>query len=274
MGICDLCGMKKLWAFSFLLVFWVAPIAGSFSQRIALMGALDQEIELLLGEMKGAKKVPIGGIDFYKGKIRGKKVVVLKAGVGKINASYSTAVLAQNFDIDALIFTGVAGGLHPESLPGDIVIGDRLFQHDFGKYDGNGFSVTTYRELTGGRQTELFIPSDSILIVKSQTAAKQVEFNSLSGKDPSVFTGLIATGDMFVSSHEKAQWLYGEYGALAAEMEGAAVAHICRTLGIPFVVIRSCSDNANHDARVNFEQFVGPASVNSSRLVLSILENW
>lgn len=266
--------MKKLLAFTFLLVFWVAPITDSFSQRIALLGALDQEIELLLGEMKRPKKVSIGGIDFYKGKIRGKKVVVLKAGVGKINASYSTAVLVQNFDIDALIFTGVAGGLHPESLPGDIVIGDRVFQHDFGKYDGNGFSVTTYRELTGGRQTDLFIPSDPILVAKSQSASELVEFNSLSEKTPSVFTGLIATGDMFVSSPEKAQWLYGEYGALAAEMEGAAVAHICRTLGIPFVVIRSCSDNANHDARVNFEQFVGPASVNSSRLVLSILENW
>jgi adenosylhomocysteine nucleosidase len=266
--------MKKILVCTFLFIFSVLPIAHSFSQTIALMGALDQEIELLLGEMKRPKKVPIGGIDFYKGKIRGKSVVVLKAGVGKINASYSTAVLIQNFDIDALIFTGVAGGLHPESLPGDIVIGDRLFQHDFGKYDANGFSVTTYRELTGGRQTELFIPADSILVARSQTASNQVEFDGLSGRRPSVFTGLIATGDMFVSSPEKAQWLYGEYGALAAEMEGAAVAHICRTLGIPFVVIRSCSDNANHDARVNFEQFVGPASVNSSRLVLSILENW
>lgn len=266
--------MKKLWAFTFLVVFWMVPVSETLSQRIALMGALDQEIELLLGEMKRPKKVPIGGIDFYKGKIRGEKVVVLKAGVGKINASYSTAVLVQNFEIDALIFTGVAGGLHPESLPGDMVIGDRLFQHDFGKYDGNGFSVTTYRELTGGHQTELFIPSDPMLVSKSQTASNQVEFNSLSGRRPSIFTGLIATGDMFVSSPDKAQWLYGEYGALAAEMEGAAVAHICRTLGIPFVVIRSCSDNANHDARTNFEQFVGPASVNSSRLVLSILENW
>ncbi|MFD2201994.1 5'-methylthioadenosine/adenosylhomocysteine nucleosidase [Shivajiella indica] len=266
--------MKKYFAFYLLLILFFSSSFKVEAQYIAVMGALEQEIDLLLGEMEKQKKIQIGGIDFYKGKINGKKVVVLKAGVGKVNASYSTAVLTQNFGIDALIFTGVAGGLHPESLPGDIIIGDRLFQHDFGKFDQEGFEVTTYRELTGAHQTDLFIPSDSILVFKSKQAAQQVAFNALSGRNPNVFTGLIATGDMFVSSPEKAQWLFGEYGALAAEMEGAAVGHICRTLDIPFVVIRSCSDNANHDARVNFEQFVGPASINSSRLVLSILEDW
>jgi adenosylhomocysteine nucleosidase len=236
------------------------------------MGALDQEIAILLDSMKTSKKVTKGGIDFYTGKLKGKKVVILKAGVGKVNSSYSTAVLTENFKPSVLIFTGVAGGLHPEAMPGDIVIGDRLVQYDFGQEDSTGFKVAPFRKLVGGSTDELYIRADSALVAKSIQAAEEIEFVPISGRTPKIFSGVIATGDVFVSSDVKARRLYEEFDALATEMEGAAIAHICRTLGIPFVIIRSCSDNANNHARVNFNQFVGPASVNSARLVLGILE--
>jgi adenosylhomocysteine nucleosidase len=267
----DLWKMKYHLKFPTLIFFLFIYFPVAQAQYVAVMGALDQEINLLLGEMGRQKKVQIGGIDFYKGKINGKKVVVLKAGVGKVNSSYSTAVLTQNFGLDALIFTGVAGGLHPESLPGDLVIGERLFQHDFGKFDSLGFSVTPYRELTGKHLTQIYVHSDSLLVSKSQTAAGLVDFIEVTQRKPKIFSGTIATGDIFVSSPEKALWLYEEFGALATEMEGAAVAHICQTLAIPFVIIRSCSDNANTHARMSFEQFVEPASVNSAKLVVEIL---
>lgn len=260
--------MKK-----FIIAFLV--FFGSHSlhaQRIAIMGALDQEIAILLDSMKSSKKLNKGGIDFYTGKLKGKKVVILKVGVGKVNASYSTAILTENFKPSLLIFTGVAGGLHPEAMPGDIVIGTKLVQYDFGQEDSTGFSVAPFRKLTGGNHEELFIDADQDLISKSIAAADQMEFVPISGREPKVFSGVIATGDVFVSSNVKAAWLFEEFDALATEMEGAAIAHICRTLGIPFVIIRSCSDNANNHARVNFNQFVGPASVNSARLVLGILE--
>jgi adenosylhomocysteine nucleosidase len=260
--------MKKLVILSFLYFLSISIQA----QRIAIMGALDQEIAILLDSMNSSKKVKRGGIDFYTGKLKGKKVVILKAGVGKVNASYSTAVLTENFNPSMLIFTGVAGGLHPEAMPGDIVIGTKLVQYDFGQEDSTGFSVTPFRKLTGGSHEELYIDADQVLVSKSIAAADQMEFVPISGREPKVFSGVIATGDVFVSSNEKAAWLFGEFDALATEMEGAAIAHICRTLGIPFVIIRSCSDNANNNARVNFNQFVGPASVNSARLVLGILE--
>lgn len=260
--------MKKLVIVSFLYFLSISIQA----QRIAIMGALDQEIAILLDSMKSTKKVNRGGIVFYTGKLKGKKVVVLKAGVGKVNASYSTAVLTENFNPSMLIFTGVAGGLHPEAMPGDIVIGTKLVQYDFGQEDSTGFSVAPFRKLTGGNHEELYIDADQDLISKSIAAADQMEFVPLSGREPKLFSGVIATGDVFVSSNEKAVWLFEEYDALATEMEGAAIAHICRTLGIPFVIIRSCSDNANNHARMNFNQFVGPASVNSARLVMGILE--
>jgi adenosylhomocysteine nucleosidase len=259
--------MKK-----FLLLILIVGFSFSASaQRIALMGALDQEIAILLDSLKGQKKVTKGGIDFYTGKLKGKKVVILKAGVGKVNAAYSTAILTQNFKLSSLIFTGVAGGLDPEALPGDLVIGEKLVQYDFGKVDSLGFEVAPFRKLTGGMHDELYIVSDKGLLEQSQKAAQQVVFLPIANRQPKVFSGVIATGDIFVSSNEKAMWLYAEFDALATEMEGAAVAHICRTLKIPFIVIRSCSDNANNHARMNFNQFVGPASENSARLVLAIL---
>ncbi len=255
-----------------LLLLFCSFSLAIHAQRIAIMGALDQEIAILLDSMKSTKKVTRGGIDFYTGKLKGKKVVILKAGVGKVNSSYSTAVLTENFNPSLLIFTGVAGGLDPEAMPGDLVIGDRMVQYDFGQEDSTGFSVANFRKLTGGNHEELYIDADSVLVATSIRVANEIDLVPISGRVPKIFSGVIATGDVFVSSDKKASWLYSEFNALATEMEGAAVAHICRTLGIPFVVIRSCSDNANNHARVNFNQFVGPASVNSARLVLGILE--
>lgn len=260
--------MKKL----IFVLFFSFLFFSTMAQRIAIMGALDQEIAILLDSMKSSKKVNKGGIDFYSGKLKGKKVVILKAGVGKVNASYSTAILTENFNPSMLIFIGVGGGLHPDAMPGDIVIGTKLVQYDFGQEDSTGFSVVSFRKLTGGNHQELYIDSDQILVTKSIAAADQMEFVPISGREPKIFSGVIATGDVFVSSDKKAAWLFEEFDALATEMEGAAIAHICRNLDIPFVIIRSCSDNANNHARVNFNQFVGPASVNSAQLVLGILE--
>lgn len=260
--------IKKL-----LLAYFLVCSFSANAQRIAIMGALDQEIAILLDSMKGKKEVERSGLIFYKGKLKGQKVVVMKSGVGKVNASYSTAILLDRFQPSQLIFTGVAGGLHPEALPGDIVIGTELIQFDFGQIDSTGFQVSPFRKLTGGHHDELHIPADPGLIFKAKKASEEVEFLPISGRQPKVFSGVIVTGDVFVSHQETVESLYQNHQALATEMEGAAVAHICRSLGVPFIVIRSLSDNANQNARVNFNQFVGPASINSAGLVLKLLED-
>jgi adenosylhomocysteine nucleosidase len=258
--------IKKL-----LLAFLLVCSLSANAQRIAIMGALDQEIAILLDSMKGKKEIERAGLTFYKGKLNGKKVVVMKSGVGKVNAAYSTAILLDRFEPSRLIFTGVAGGLHPEALPGDMVIGTELIQFDFGQIDSVGFKVSPFRKLTGGRHDELKIAADSEMIQLAKAASEKVDLQSISNRKPKIFTGVIVTGDVFVSNKDRAEGLYRDYQALATEMEGAAVAHLCRSLGVPFLVIRSCSDNANHQARVNFNQFVGPAAVNSATLVLQLL---
>lgn len=260
--------LKKLLPAILLLLLWFQ----GYSQRLAIMGAMDQEISILVEAMHKPKLSTIGGIDFYTGKLKGKKVVVLKAGIGKVNAAYSTAVLTQNFTLEGLIFTGVAGGLHPEALPGDIVIGTYLVQVDFGLLNSEGFTPWNFRNLSGEPHPELLLSADSSLIQLSLQASKIAEFESISTRDPRIFHGVISTSDLFVSDPVKAKWLYSEFNSLATEMEGAAVAHICRFLEIPFVVIRSCSDNANTDAHVDFNAFVGPAAANSANLVLRMVE--
>lgn len=255
----------------YLLLFLFVSVS-SYAQRYAIMGALDQEINLLVENLQKKEKVQKGGIDFFTGELIGVPVVICKVGVGKVNAAYSTAVLTQNFDLKGLIFTGVAGGLHPEALPGDIVIGTAVLQYDLGRIDSSGhFTVWPFRKITGGNFTELAIPTDKYLLEFAQKAAKEVEFKSVAGRKPLIFNGIIGTSDLFVSNTEKARWIYEEFGALATEMEGAAVGHICRSIGLPFIVLRSCSDNANNQAQLSFSQFVGPASVNSSELVLGML---
>lgn len=260
--------IKKL-----LLALFLFGSLSANAQRIAIMGALDQEIAILLDSMKGKKEVKIAGLTFFTGKLKGQKVVVIKSGVGKVNAAYSTAILLDRFQPSQLIFTGVAGGLHPEALPGDIVIGTELIQFDFGQIDSTGFKVSPFRKLTGGRHEELQISADPVLLDKAIKAAERMDFLTISSRKPKIFSGVIVTGDVFVSNKETAESLHLDHQALATEMEGAAVAHLCRSLGVPFLVIRSCSDNANHQARVNFNQFVGPAAVNSAALVLNLIED-
>lgn len=254
-----------------LALFLIGSLSAN-AQRIAILGALDQEIAILLDSMRGKKEVERSGLTFYTGKLKGQKVVVIKSGVGKVNAAYSTAILLDRFQPSQLIFTGVAGGLHPEASPGDIVIGTELVQFDFGQIDSTGFKVSPFRKLTGGRHDDLYIASDSELLKLAELASEKVHYLSVSGRKPRVFSGRIATGDVFVSDKETAENLFKDHQAFATEMEGAAVAHLCRSVGVPFLVIRSCSDNANQNARVNFNQFVEPAAINSAGLVLKLLE--
>ena len=255
-----------------LVLLFLFLSLGASAQRTAILGALDQEIAILLDSLKEKKEVQYGELTFYTGTLKGQAVVITKSGVGKVNAAYSTALLLNHFTPKQLIFTGVAGGLHPESLPGDVVIGTKLVQTDFGQIDSLGFKVSPFRKLSGGRYEDLYIHSDSALVQQAEAASKKVTFIPISNRPPRIFSGVIATADVFVSNPTTAAKLYTDYQALATEMEGAAVAHLCRTLGVPFIVLRSCSDNANQVARVSFNQFVRPAAINSAGIVLHLLQ--
>jgi adenosylhomocysteine nucleosidase len=199
--------MKSL---SFFFLFLLLSL-GATAQRIAVLGALDQEIAILLDSLKEKKEVYYGGLTFYTGNLKGQDVVIGKSGVGKVNAAYSTAILLDHFTPKQLIFTGVAGGLHPESLPGDVVIGTKLIQTDFGQIDSVGFKISPFRKLSGGRYDDLYIHSDPGLVQQAEAAAKRVTFIPISNRAPRVFSGVIATADVFVSNKVTAEKLNTDY---------------------------------------------------------------
>ena len=241
------------------------------AQRTAILGAMPEEIAGLKARMSHQKEVHYKDLTFYKGKLAGKKVVVMKCGIGKVNAAYSTTMLLEKFKVKDIIFSGVAGGLLPEALPGDVVIATAAFHHDFARHLAENYEVRSTYSMRDGMKNPLFLPSDSSLLATAVRVARQLSFTEVAGHQPQVFAGKIATGDVFLSNAEKARWLHETFDAYAVEMEGAAVAQIAYQRGIPFLIIRSCSDNANNAAHVDYNVFKIPAAENAALLVEGIL---
>jgi adenosylhomocysteine nucleosidase len=258
-----------------VLVLIFLTVYTSPGQRIAIMGAMDEEIELLKEELKNKKEIQKNGVTFFTGKLKGQKVVLLKSGIGKVNAAYSTAILITNFKLDALLFTGVAGGLHPDIEPGDIVISDKLIQYDFGELKAGSFETWPTKNMAkNNNRNSLYLTVDPDLLEISKKVSNRITLKPLNDRIPKFFVGVIATGDTFMSDPKKAKELYTNFKALATEMEGAAIAQICTMAELPYIVIRSCSDNANTQAHADYFKFITVAAVNSAQMVLGILENY
>jgi adenosylhomocysteine nucleosidase len=243
------------------------------AQKIALIGALDEEIEGLKKEMKNLKLFSSGGIFFYEGNIGSTPVVLFKSGVGKVNAAYSLTVALSRFDLEAVVFTGVAGGTHPDTQPGDIVLGTEVFYHDYVWHLDKGPEIRATRNLISAGTNPLRFKTDSLFLMAAKMATKNLNFEKIEGRSPQVFEGPIGTGDAFINNAQKAKELYA-LGAYATEMEGAAIAHIAHMRALPFFLIRSISDNANQAAHVDFMKFVKPAAANASQIIIKTLELW
>lgn len=228
--------------------------------KLALIGAMNEEIELLLKHMEGVAKTIKAGITFHEGRYLDKQVVVCKSGVGKVNGAVTTQILIDQFGVQAVLFTGVAGALDPELNIGDIVISTECMQHDM-DVRALGFprGVIPYEEKS-------VFTADSELVELAFKAGERM----FPGR---VKQGRILSGDQFVASREIVSELYRDLGGACTEMEGAAVAQVCSMNTIPFVVIRSMSDKADGSASVNFEEFTVQASENSYRIIEDIVKH-
>lgn len=226
---------------------------------IGIIGAMDEEIEILLKNIELIKKDKKASMEFNLGKLWGKDVVVVRSGIGKVNAAVCTQILIDNYKVDKIINVGVAGGIGKEIMPGDVVIGDSLIQHDvdtsiFGDKLGQIPRLGTYD-----------FKSDSDLV----RLAKKVCENYTEYKS---FIGRIVSGDQFIASVEKIRWLNEKFNAIACEMEGASIAQVCYLNSIPFVIIRSISDNANNGAHIDYERFVPIGVKNSTNILKGMLQ--
>ncbi|MBM7701435.1 5'-methylthioadenosine/S-adenosylhomocysteine nucleosidase [Metabacillus iocasae] len=226
--------------------------------KIAIIGAMEEEVTILRDKVEDRQEVVIGGSEYSSGTIDGVEVVLLKSGIGKVNAAMSTAILLEKFQPDYVINTGSAGGFHPDLNVGDAVISTAVVHHDV---DVTAFGYK-YGQVPGSPAA---FEADEKLIKIAEQSAKEVT-------DMQVAKGLIATGDSFMNDPKRVEFVREQFPNLyAAEMEAAAVAQVCHQFDVPFVVLRALSDIAGKESDVSFEQFLEKAAVNSTNLVLKFV---
>ena len=225
------------------------------------MGAMPEEIEHIKENLLVKSKKTIGGREFISGNLHGIETVLTFSRWGKVASATTAANLINCFNINYIIFTGVAGAISEKINIGDIVIGDELYQHDM---DAQPFFKKHQIPLT----QDIFFKSEAELTKQTLIAANNFTNNiySLINKDilqefnieqPKVFLGKIATGDQFITNTKQIELIKAEMpDVLAVEMEGGAVAQVCKDHDIPFIIIRTISDKADHSAIIDFPKFI------------------
>lgn len=226
--------------------------------KAGIIGAMEPEVAILKAKLSNAKKITHAGYNFYQGQIDNNEVVIVQSGIGKVAAALATAILIDKFQPDYVINTGSAGGFDPSLKVGDIVVSSEVRYHDV--------DLTAFGYEIGQLPANpaAFIPH-STLVTAAQIGIEQLD-------NINAILGLITTGDTFMTKEADIAKARDNFPAMAAvEMEGAAIAQTCHQFEVPFVVVRSLSDIAGVESPTSFEEYLETASVNSSQLVINIL---
>lgn len=240
---------------------------------LAVVSAMREELRALLSHLEGAQVRHVGGRAFHQGRLAGREVVLALSGIGKVAAAATASLLIDRFSVDTLLFTGVAGGLAPGVKAGDVVVASSLLQHDL---DASPLFPRWEVPLTGRSR----FPTEPRLRETLAAACAQVLASPHAGLAalglgvPRHHTGLVVSGDRFVSSAQESQSLRSALpDALAVEMEGAAMAQVCADFGCALAVLRTVSDRADDSAHIDFSRFVNEVAAEYSRdIVLAALQ--
>ena len=225
--------------------------------KIAIMGAMPEEIEPLLKKMKNVETIFYAQNKYYAGVYNNQELVVAYSKIGKVFATLTATILIEKFKCDKLLFSGVAGAISDDLDIGDLIIADGLCQHDL--------DITAFGHPFGYvPEGEVCIPTD----VGLRNIAKEVAKD----KGLTLKEGVIATGDQFIANVTKKDWIKKTFKADALEMEGASVAVVCNTFNIPFFILRAISDSADMDASFNFDEFLESSAKISADFILSMVE--
>jgi adenosylhomocysteine nucleosidase len=227
--------------------------------RLAIVGAMHEEIAALRPCLEGVRTERRAGRDFHFGRLDGHDVILVRCGIGKVAAATTTAVLLDAFDAHALVFTGVAGGLAGAVRVGDIVVATTLLQHDM---NAEPLFPRWEVPLTGRSRFD----ADAAWTARLAQAGRTLAAAGTHAVDPTIHTGLVISGDCFVATHAESDALRSLLpDALAVEMEGAAVAQVCHDFARPFGVVRTVSDRADDAAHGDFQRFVCEVAAPYSR---------
>ena len=219
------------------------------SIKTGIIGAMDEEVDSLKEALDDTKTISIGGMEFCEGMLDGQHVVIVRCGVGKVNAGNCAQLLISVFGVDRIINTGVAGSLDASIDIGDIVVSTDAVQHDF-DLTPMGYAPG---ELDGIGSPSL--PADADMRERAVNVVRQC------APEVHVFEGRVCTGDQFIASAEQKNAIIAEFGGLCCEMEGGAIAQICCQNEIPFVIIRAISDKADGSAEMDYSEFEHAAAV-------------
>ena len=226
---------------------------------IGIIGAMEEEVAALKEAMDIEEIKEIASMTFYKGVLCGKDVIVVRSGVGKVNAAICAQILAGNFHVDTLINTGIAGSLDARIDIGDMVISADAVHHDM---DASAFGDPVGQV---PRMDTFTFPADK----KLAELAKEV--NEEVNPEIKTFIGRVATGDQFVASQEVKDRIVNNFQALCTEMEGVGIAHAAYLNKIPYVIIRAISDKADNSAEMDYPTFEKQAIAHSVKLVTNLL---
>ena len=227
---------------------------------IGIIGAMDVEVEGIKKNIENIKTEEISGMKFCSGKLFGKDIVIAKSGEGKVNSAMATQTMILKYNPDFIINSGVAGGLHPNMRVMDIAIAKDVCEHDF--------DISPLGYEPG------FVPQ--VEAVKTECEEKLntlIEASAKKACDNNIFKGTIASGDQFIASEAQRNRIKNIFGAIAAEMEGASIGHVCKLNNIPFTVLRVISDNADGSADMSFEEFAKKASDISINIMLEFIKS-
>ncbi len=224
---------------------------------VGIIGAMEKEIIILRERMDITRVEEKASLTFYIGKLKDRNIVLVRSGIGKVNAALCTQILIDIFNVDVVINTGVAGALHPDLDVGDIVVSTDSLQHDI---DASAFGDP--RGVVPGLKESIFVADQKLLDI----------IDEITIEGHKILKGRVLTGDQGVASSEIKHFLVENFEGYCVEMEGGAIAHVCYLNQIPFLIIRAISDKADEEVEINYNEFVEFAAKNSSDMLESILE--
>ncbi len=225
---------------------------------LGVIGAMEEEVQLLRNEMTILEEQTIAGIVVTLGTFHGTEIALAQSGIGKVNATICTQMMIDRFSPSAMVFSGVAGGLLPNMRAGDMIIASHVVQYDM--------DLTAFGRRHGEMPGQTRMTECDPALVEKATQAFDLAFDGLEGA-PNLMLGTIASGDKFVQDTKTLRWLQREFAALATEMEGAAFGYTCHLNSLPFVVIRGLSDTAGETATGDFTDNLKRVCQNSYHLM-------
>jgi len=224
--------------------------------KLAIMGAMQEEITPLLEYFTDINIIEYANNKYYEAKFGDLDVVIAYSKIGKVFSTLTATTLIEHFGCDTLLFSGVAGGINPELKIGDLIVANKLSQHDL--------DITAFGHPFG------YVPEGSVYVPTNERL-KNIALEVAKENNIKIIEGIIATGDQFVADEKRKEFISSIFNADALEMEGASVAVVCDALNVPCLILRAISDVADMDAGFNFDEFLEISAQKSADFLIKII---